>query len=132
MTNQREEIMSAVQSIAGDIRPAPARTAVMPQGVTVDIGGINLRNIGTSRTDGFPRESAPANDAQLRQARRQDCRRRNVLRLLGVFLTFMGIFPLYLVDVLPDALDAFALWVGFVSLVGGMLSFAAMSVYDDA
>ena len=132
MTSKREEIMSAVQDVAGDIRPAPARTAVAPPGVSVDIGGINFRNIGTSRTEGFPRESAPANDAQLRQARRHDCHRRNILRLLGVFLTFMGIFPLYLVDVLPDALDAFALWIGFVSLIGGMISFAAMSVYDEA
>jgi len=49
-----------------------------------------------------------------------------------VFLTFMGIFPLYLVDVLPDAMDAFALWIGFVSLIGGMISFAAMSVYENA
>jgi hypothetical protein len=80
---------------------------------------------------GAPNSLYPARFA-MRQARKQDCRRRNVLRLLGVFLTFMGIFPLYLADVLPDALDAFAQWAGFVSLVGGMLSFAAMSVYDDA
>ena len=132
MSSKREEIMSAMQSVAGDIRPAPSRTAVTPQGVTVDIGGINLRNIGTSSTRGSKRALAPLTDGQQLQARRQDCHRRSILRLVGVFLTFMGIFPLYLVDVLPDAMDAFALWIGFVSLIGGMISFAAMSVYENA
>jgi hypothetical protein len=132
MSSKREEIMSAMQSVAGDIRPAPSRTAVTPQGVTVDIGGINLRNIGTSRTNGSKRALAPLTDGQQLQARRQDCHRRSILRLVGVFLTFMGIFPLYLVDVLPDAMDTFALWIGFVSLIGGMISFAAMSVYENA
>jgi hypothetical protein len=28
-------------------------------------------------------------------------------------------------------MDAVALWIGFVSLIGGMISFAAMAIYED-
>ena len=132
MTSKREEILSAMQSVASDISPAPPRTAVTPQGVTVDIGGINVRSIGAYNRDRAPRDAPSVTTDPPRELRKRDCRRRNILRLLGVFLTFMGIFPLYLVDVLPDQIDAFALWIGFVSLIGGMISFAAMSVYEDA
>ena len=50
--NKREEILSAVQSVAADINPMPNARAVTPQGVTVDIGGINVRNNAPTRNDG--------------------------------------------------------------------------------
>ena len=130
--NKREEILSAVQSVAADINPMPNARAVTPQGVTVDIGGINVRNNAPSRSDGPSCRLGSVPDALPMDQRRRDCRRRSVLRLSGLFLTFMGIFPLYLVDVLPDAMDSVALWIGFVSLIGGMISFAAMAIYEDA
>jgi hypothetical protein len=132
MMNKREEILSAVQNVAGDIKTTPRGTAVTPQGITVDIGGINVRNNTSSRSDGPSCRVVPATAPLPLDERRRDCRRRSLLRLSGIFLTFMGIFPLYLVDVLPDAVDVVALWIGFISLIGGMISFAAMAVYEDA
>ena len=130
--NKREEILSAVQSVAADINPMPNARAVTPQGVTVDIGGINVRNNAPLRTDGPPWRVVPETEALLMDQHRRDCRRRSQLRLSGLFFTFLGIFPLYLVDVLPDPMDRIALWIGFVSLIGGMISFAAMAIYEDA
>jgi len=130
--NKREEILSAVHSVAADINPMPNARAVTPQGVTVDIGGINVRNNAPLRNDSPSCRLGPVSDPIPFELRRRDCRRRSVLRLAGLFFIFLGIFPLYLVDVLPDAMDSVALWIGFVSLIGGMISFAAMAIYEDA
>jgi hypothetical protein len=132
MDNQRAQILSAMKSVADDISPRSPETATRAQGVNVDIGGINLRQVLSARTDGPRDERASAPIGPPPEERRRDCQRRSILRLLGIFLTFMAILPLYLVDILPDAIDSIALWIGFVSLVGGMVSFATISVYENS
>ena len=133
MDSKRAEILSAMQSVAEDIRPVSVGSTSVPPGVNVDIGGINVRQIASARkragaSDGWP--AAPAGPTP--DERRRDCQIRSILRLLAVFLLFTAILPLYLVDILPDQIDQVALWIGFVSLVGSMASFAATTVYENA
>ncbi|MEA3278584.1 MAG: hypothetical protein U9Q81_25460 [Pseudomonadota bacterium] len=132
MDNKREEIMSAMQSVAEDLSPASPGAATSPSGVKVDIGGIHVSQAVSSKKGSGPRDERPSVADPPLQERRRDCQRRNVLRLLGIFLLFTAILPLYLVDILPNRIDNIALWIGFVSLVGSMVSFATMSVYENA
>ena len=48
MDSKRAEILSAMQGVAEDIRPASLGSTSTPPGVTVDIGGINVRQIASA------------------------------------------------------------------------------------
>ena len=133
MDSKRAEILSAMQSVADDIRPVSAGSTSSPPGVTVDIGGINVRQIASSKTGRGSQKQGPATPVgPTPDERRRDCQRRSMLRLLGVFLLFSAILPLYIVDILPDQIDYIALLIGFVSLVGSMACFAVTTVYENA
>jgi hypothetical protein len=133
MDSKRTEILSAMQSVAEDIRrPSPAGTTTSP-GVQVDIGGISLRQIVSADKSRRSRNEEPApSPGPTPDQRRKDCQLRSVLRLLGIFLAFGAILPLYLVEWLPDEIDHIALWIGFASLLGSMASFATTVVYENA
>jgi hypothetical protein len=133
MDSKRAEILSAMQSVAEDIRPtAPAGTSP-PPGVQIDIGGINLRQVvSADKSRGSRNEETAPPPGPTPDQRRKDCQLRSILRLLGIFLAFGAILPLYLVEWLPDEVDHIALWIGFVSLLGSMASFAATVVYENA
>jgi hypothetical protein len=133
MDGKRAEILSAMQSAAEGIRPASLGSASAPPGVAVDIGGINLRQVITSdRGRSSPSEEPARSPGTTPDQRRRDCQLRSVLRLLGIFLAFAAILPLYLVDWLPEEIDHIALWIGFVALLGSMASFAATIVYENS
>jgi hypothetical protein len=131
MENKKAEILSAIKSIAQDIRPLPSGTPAIPDGVKVDIGGIQVRHTVSSRPE-CPRSAGPAaTTAPPLDERRRDAQRRSVLRLLGIFLTFLALLPLYLKHILPEHIDSAYLWTGLVLLGCGMACFAAISVYEN-
>ena len=133
MDSKRADILSAMQSVTEDIRPASTSGPCTPTGIEVDIGGINLRQVVSSEEDRRARDLGPATPpCPTIDQRRRDCQRRTGLRLLGVFLLFAAIVPLYLVEWLPDEIDNIALCIGFVSLVGSLVSFAVTVVYENA
>lgn len=133
MDGKRAEILSAMQSVAEDIRPASPAGPCTPAGVEVDIGGINLRQIVSSEDGRSLRDKGPAiPPCPTPDQPRRDCQRRTVLRLLGIFLLFAAIVPLYLIQWLPDEIDNIALCIGLVCLVGSLVSFAATTAYENA
>jgi hypothetical protein len=131
MENKKAEILSAIKSIAQDIHPMPPATPATPEGVKVDIGGIHIRQTVSGRPE-CPRGAGPAGTtAPPLDVRRRDAQRRSVLRLLGIFLTFLAVLPLYLKHILPEHIDSAHLWTGLICLGCGMACFAAISVYEN-
>jgi hypothetical protein len=131
MENKKAEIVSAIKSIAQDIRPLPPETPATPEGGKVDIGGIHVKHTVSARDDCARKQGAPRADAPPPEERRRDAQRRSVLRLLGIFLTFLALLPLYLKHILPEHIDSAYLWTGLVLLGCGMACFAAISVYEN-
>lgn len=133
MDGKRQEILSAMQSVAEGIRPASPGSTPTPPGVAVDIGGINLRQvISSGQGRSSPNEVPACSPGPTPDQRSRDCQRRCVLRLLGIFLAFAAILPLYLVVWWPHEIRGIVLWIGFVALLGSMASFAATIVYETS
>ena len=130
---KRAEILSAMQGVAEDIRPASPVSSSTSPGVAVDVGGINLRQVMSSGQGcSSPSEVPACSPGATADQRLRDCQVRCVLRLTGIFLAFAAILPLYLIVWLPDEIDHIALWIGLVALLGSMASFAATIVYANS
>ena len=128
MSSPREDILSAMQSMASDIQPiVPPSGAALPH-ITVDIGGIKAGNQTISNEVGRHSELIGHETGPSPKERRRDYQRRNILRLVGFLLLFIGILPLYLTKLFPNGANDLALGIGLAALIAGVI----MTVYEDA
>jgi hypothetical protein len=131
MDDKRDDILSAMRSIAGDITPTGSPRGGALPAVSIDFGGISLKNGSALDHAQDGREAAPQGLSSPQDVlQRRDIQQRNVLRMLGYMLMFAAIAPLYLVEMMSDQGDDMVMTIGFLSLVMSLASFTVAVVLD--
>ncbi len=133
MVEKSDEIRSTIRGMMGDIAPKPRPPDLAMPAVSIDIGGINLKNENAfehahpdHRVDLPMMAAAPA---AVQRCHRQQL---GVLRMLGTVLMFAAIVPLYLVEFLSDMPDNIILTIGFVVLILSLISFTIATMLEPS
>ncbi|RKT45642.1 hypothetical protein [Thiocapsa rosea] len=133
MVDKSDEIRSTIRGIMGDSVPKPRPSEVAMPAVSIDFGGINLKN-DNAFEPAHPdhRIDFPAMAAAPSAVQRCHRQQRSLLRVLGTLLMFAAIAPLYLVEFLSDMPDNIILTIGFVMLVLSLISFTIATMLESS
>ncbi|CRI63848.1 hypothetical protein [Thiocapsa roseopersicina] len=131
MVENRDEIRSTIRGIMGDSVPKPRPSEAAMPALSIDIGGINLKNENAFEHAHADRPIDPPLMAAAPSAVRL-CHRQQlgVMRMLGIVLMFAAIAPLYVVQFLSVPHDDIILTVGFVVLILSLISFTIASMLE--
>lgn len=132
MVDKSDEIRSTIRGIMGDSVPKPRASEVAMPAVSIDFGGINLKNdTAFEHTQPEHRIDLPVLAAAPSAVQRCHRQQRSLLRVLGSVLMFAAIAPLYLVEFLSDMPDNIILTIGFVMLVLSLISFTIATMLES-
>jgi hypothetical protein len=133
MVDKSDEIRSTIRGIMGDSVPKPRPSEATMPALSIDIGGINLKNETAFEQAHADRPIDPPPVAAA-PAAVQCCHRqqRGMMRMLGLILMFAAIAPLYLVQFLAVPHDDIILTVGFVVLILSLISFTIATMLEPS
>ncbi|UHD15029.1 hypothetical protein [Thiocapsa bogorovii] len=133
MVDKSDEIRSTIRGIMGESVPKPRPSELAMPSLSIDIGGINLKNHNAfERAHPDHRIDLPAIAAAPPAAQRCHRQHRSILRVLCTLLLFAAIAPLYLVEFLSDMPDNIILTIGFVALLLSMISFTIATMLEPS
>jgi hypothetical protein len=133
MLDKSDEIRSTIRGIMGDSVPKPRPSDVAMPSLSIDIGGINLKNHNAlEHPHPDHRIDLPAMAAAPPAVQRCHRQQRSLLRVLGSVLMFAAIAPLYLVEFLSEMPDNIILTIGFVMLILSLISFTIATMLESS